>query len=226
LLRPQLVTIRGVAIPFPFGGDQRPVMVDRNPRMLQAKAMSPSAVRDSLNVQNLVLPSGTAKIGGFEYDVTLNAAPRTVADLADIPIKVVGNSTIYLRDVANVRDGFGVQTNIVRRDGRRGTLLTVLKSGDASTLEVVGNIRQAIPRVASTLPPELKIDLIADQSVFVRAAVMGVIHEAIIAACLTALMILLFLGSWRSTLIIAVSIPLSILTAATRRTCRGRRSTS
>ncbi|HTG11340.1 MAG TPA: efflux RND transporter permease subunit, partial [Candidatus Eisenbacteria bacterium] len=212
-LRPQLVTIRGVAIPFPFGGKQRQVMVDLNPRMLQAKGISPAEVLDSLNVQNLVLPSGTAKIGGFEYDVTLNAAPRTVADLADIPIKVVGNSTIHLRDVANVRDGFGVQTNIVRRDGRRGTLLTVLKSGDASTLEVVGNIRQAIPRVASTLPPELKIDLIADQSVFVRAAVMGVIHEAIIAACLTALMILLFLGSWRSTLIIAVSIPLSILTS-------------
>jgi multidrug efflux pump subunit AcrB len=212
-LRPQLVTIRGVAIPFPFGGKQRQVMVDLNPRMLQAKGISPAEVLDSLNVQNLVLPSGTAKIGGFEYDVTLNAAPRTVADLADIPIKVVGNSTIHLRDVANVRDGFGVQTNIVRRDGRRGTLLTVLKSGDASTLEVVGNIRQAIPRVASTLPPELKIDLIADQSVFVRGAVMGVIHEAIIAACLTALMILLFLGSWRSTLIIAVSIPLSILTS-------------
>ena len=212
-LRPQLVTIRGVAIPFPFGGKQRQVMVDLNPRMLQAKGLSPADVLDTLNLQNLVLPSGAAKIGQFEYDVTLNAAPRTVAELADIPLKVVGNSMIHLRDVANVRDGFGVQTNIVRRDGRRGTLLTVLKTGDASTLDVVGNIRRAIPRVASTLPPELKIDLIADQSVFVRGAVMGVIHEAIIAACLTALMILLFLGSWRSTLIIAVSIPLSILTS-------------
>ena len=212
-LRPQLVTIRGVAIPWPFGGKQRQVMVDLNPRMLQAKGLSPSEVLDSLNLQNLVLPSGTAKIGGFEYDVTMNAAPRTVADLADIPIKVVGNSTIYLRDVANVRDGFGIQTNIARRDGRRGTVLTVLKSGDVSTLDIVDNIRAAIPRVASTLPPELKVDLIADQSVFVRAAIVGVIHEAIIAACLTALMILLFLGSWRSTLIIAVSIPLSILTS-------------
>ncbi len=212
-LRPQLVTIRGVAIPWPFGGKQRQVMVDLNPRMLQAKGLSPSDVLDSLNLQNLVLPSGTAKIGGFEYDVTMNAAPRTVADLADIPVKVVGNSTIYLRDVANVRDGFGIQTNIARRDGRRGTVLTVLKSGDVSTLDIVDNIRQAIPRVASTLPPELKVDLIADQSVFVRGAIMGVIHEAIIAACLTALMILLFLGSWRSTLIIAVSIPLSILTS-------------
>ena len=212
-LRPQLVTIRGVAIPFPFGGKQRQVMVDLNPRMLQAKGLSPAEVLDSLNLQNLVLPSGTAKIGGLEYDVTLNAAPRTVTDLADIPVKVVGNSTIYLRDVANVRDGFGIQTNIARRDGRRGTVLTVLKSGDVSTLDIVDNIRAAVPRVASTLPPELKVDLIADQSVFVRGAVMGVIHEAIIAACLTALMILLFLGSWRSTLIIAVSIPLSILTS-------------
>jgi len=212
-LRPQLVTIRGVAIPFPFGGKQRQVMVDISPRQLQAKGLSPAEVLDTLNLQNLVLPSGTAKIGGFEYDVTLNAAPRTVAELADVPLKVVGNSTIYLRDVANVRDGFGVQTNIVRRDGRRGTLLTVLKSGNVSTLEIVDNIRRAIPRVASTLPPELKVDLLADQSVFVRSAVMGVIHEAVIAACLTALMILLFLGSWRSTLIIAVSIPLSILSS-------------
>jgi multidrug efflux pump subunit AcrB len=212
-LRPQLVTIPGVAIPYPFGGKQRQVMIDLDMRMLQAKGLSPSDVLNTLTLQNLVLPSGTAKIGLLEYDVSLNAAPRTVPELGDLPIKVVGNSTIYVRDVANVRDGFSVQTNIVRRDGRRGTLLTVLKMGDASTLDVVSNIRQAIPRVASTLPPELQIDLLADQSVFVRGAVMGVVHEAIIAACLTALMILLFLGSWRSTLIIAVSIPLSILTS-------------
>jgi len=212
-LRPQLVTIPGVAIPYPYGGKQRQVMVDLDTRMLQAKGLAPSDVLNALALQSLVLPSGTAKIGQFEYDVSLNAAPRTVPELGDLPIKVVGNSTIYVRDVANVRDGFSVQTNIVRRDGRRGTLLTVLKAGDASTLDVVGNIRKAIPRVASTLPPELQIDLLADQSIFVRGAVMGVIHEAIIAACLTALMILLFLGSWRSTLIIAVSIPLSILTS-------------
>src|SRR5262245_15819152 len=212
-LRPQLVTIPGVAIPYPYGGKQRQVMVDLDTRMLQAKGLAPNDVLNALALQSLVLPSGTAKIGQFEYDVSLNAAPRTVPELGDLPIKVVGNSTIYVRDVANVRDGFSVQTNIVRRDGRRGTLLTVLKAGDASTLEVVGNIRKAIPRVASTLPPELQIDLLADQSIFVRGAVMGVIHEAIIAACLTALMILLFLGSWRSTLIIAVSIPLSILTS-------------
>src|SRR5215470_8177305 len=212
-LRPQLVTIPGVAIPYPYGGKQRQVMVDLDTRMLQAKGLAPNDVLNALALQSLVLPSGTAKIGQFEYDVSLNAAPRTVPELGDLPIKVVGNSTIYVRDVANVRDGFSVQTNIVRRDGRRGTLLTVLKAGDASTLDVVGNIRKAIPRVASTLPPELQIDLLADQSIFVRGAVMGVIHEAIIAACLTALMILLFLGSWRSTLIIAVSIPLSILTS-------------
>src|SRR5262247_2751413 len=212
-LRPQLVTIPGVAIPYPYGGKQRQVMVDLDTRMLQAKGLAPTDVLNALALQSLVLPSGTAKIGQFEYDVSLNAAPRTVPELGDLPINVVGNSTIYVRDVANVRDGFSVQTNIVRRDGRRGTLLTVLKAGDASTLEVVGNIRKAIPRVASTLPPELQIDLLADQSIFVRGAVMGVIHEAIIAACLTALMILLFLGSWRSTLIIAVSIPLSILTS-------------
>jgi multidrug efflux pump subunit AcrB len=212
-LRPQLVTIPGVAIPYPFGGKQRQVMIDLDTRMLQAKGLAPNDVLNTLNLQNLVLPSGTVKIGLLEYDVSLNAAPRTVPELGDLPIKVVGNSTIYVRDVANVRDGFSVQTNIVRRDGRRGTLLTVLKMGDASTLDVVSNIRQAVPRVASTLPPELQIDLLADQSVFVRGAVMGVVHEAIIAACLTALMILLFLGSWRSTLIIAVSIPLSILTS-------------
>jgi len=212
-LRPQLVTIPGVAIPYPFGGKQRQVMVDLNTRMLQAKGLAPADVLNTINLQNLILPSGTAKIGQFEYYVNLNASPRTVPELADLPIKVVGNSTIYLRDVANVRDGFSVQTNIVRRDGRRGTLLTVLKAGDASTLDVVDNIRAAIPRVATTLPPELKVDLLADQSIFVRGAISGVIHEAIIAACLTALMILLFLGSWRSTLIIAVSIPLSILTS-------------
>ena len=210
-LRPQLVTIPGVSIPWPYGGKQRQIMVDLNPRQLQAKGLSPSNVLDTLNLQNLILPSGTAKIGRLEYDVTLNAAPRTVAELADVPVKVVGNSTIYLRDVANVRDGFSVQTNIVRRDGRRGSLLTVLKSGDVSTLDIVDDIRAAIPRVASTLPPELRIDVLADQSIFVRGAISGVVREAVIAACLTALMILLFLGSWRSTLIIAVSIPLSIL---------------
>jgi multidrug efflux pump subunit AcrB len=160
-----------------------------------------------------VLPSGTAKIGQFEYDVDLNASPRTVAELNDLPIKVVGNSTIYVRDVAQVSDGFAPQINIVRHDGHRGTLMTIVKAGDASTIDVVKGIRQLLPRVASTLPPQLNIQPVVDQSIFVSAAVSGVIREAVIAACLTGLMILLFLGSWRSTLIIAVSIPLSILTS-------------
>src|SRR5204863_9950112 len=148
-----------------------------------------------------------------EYDVAMNASPRTVAELNDLPIKVVGNSTIYLRDVAHVRDGFAPQTNVVRQDGRRGTLVTILKTGTASTLDVVSGIRNLLPRVIPTLPPALKIQPLADQSIFVRAAVSGVIREAVIAACLTAIMILIFLGSWRSTVIIAVSIPLSILSS-------------
>ena len=168
---------------------------------------------NAVNLQNLVLPSGTAKIGQFEYDVDLNAAPRTVEELNDIPIKQVGNSTIYLRDVAHVRNGFAPQTNVVRHDGLRGVLVTVLKAGNASTLDVVKGIRDLLPRVATTLPAALKIQPLADQSIFVRAAISGVIHEAVIAACLTGLMVLIFLGSWRSTVIIAVSIPLSILTS-------------
>src|SRR5213082_1608584 len=212
-LRTQLVTVPGASIPYPYGGKQRQVMVDLDPRLLQSKGLSPADVVTALGQQNIVLPSGTAKIGPFEYDVAMNASPRTVAELNDLPVKVVGNSTIYLRDVAHVRDGFSPQTNIVRRDGSRGTLVTILKSGSASTLDVVAGIRALLPRVIPTLPPQLTVQPLADQSIFVRAAVSGVIREAVIAACLTALMILLFLGSWRSTLIIAVSIPLSILTS-------------
>src|SRR6202011_1560429 len=181
--------------------------------LLQSKGLAPPDILAAVSSQNLVLPSGTAKIGQFEYDVDLNASPRTVAELNNLPVKVVGNSTIYVRDVAQVSDGFAPQINIVRHDGRRGTLMTVVKSGDALTIDVVKNIRQLLPRVASTLPPQLKVQPVVDQSIFVSAAVSGVVREAIIAACLTGLMILLFLGSWRSTLIIAVSIPLSILTS-------------
>jgi len=212
-LRTQLVTVPGASIPYPYGGKQRQVMVDLDPRLLQSKGLSPADIVTAIGQQNIVLPSGTAKIGPFEYDVAMNASPRTVAELNDLPVKVVGNSTIYLRDVAHVRDGFAPQTNVVRRDGTRGTLVTILKSGTASTLDVVAGIRALLPRVLPTLPPQLKVEPLADQSIFVRAAVSGVIREAVIAACLTALMILLFLGSWRSTLIIAVSIPLSILTS-------------
>jgi multidrug efflux pump subunit AcrB len=212
-LRTQLVTVPGASVPYPYGGKQTQVMIDLNPALLQSKGLSATDVVNAVSLQNLVLPSGTAKIGQFEYDVDLNAAPRTVDELNDIPIKVVGNSTIYLRDVAHVRNGFAPQTNIVRHDGLRGVIVTVLKAGSASTLDVVKGIRDLLPRVAATLPPELKIQPLADQSIFVRAAVSGVIREAVIAACLTGLMILIFLASWRSTLIIAVSIPLSILTS-------------
>jgi CzcA family heavy metal efflux pump len=212
-LRPQLVTVPGAVIPFPYGGKQRQVMIDLNPNLLQAKGLSPQDVLLAVQQQNVILPSGTAKIGEFEYDVRVNSSLRTVPELNIIPIKVVGNSTIYLRDVANVRDGFAPQTNIARQDGNRGVLLSILKAGNASTLDVVTGVRTLLPRVAQTLPPELKIRPLADQSVFVRSAVSGVIREAVIAACLTGIMILVFLGSWRSTLIIAVSIPLSILSS-------------
>jgi len=212
-LRTQLVTVPGAAIPFPFGGKQRQIMVDLKPGLLQSKGLSATDVVTAINQQNLILPSGTAKIGKAEYDFDVNASPKTVRELNDLPVKVIGNSIVYVRDVANVRDGFAPQTNIVRQDGRRGTLMPILKAGNASTLDVVKGVRDILPRVASTLPPELKIQPLADQSLFVRAAVSSVIREAVIAACLTGLMILLFLGSWRSTLIIAVSIPLSILTS-------------
>jgi CzcA family heavy metal efflux pump len=212
-VRPQLVTVPGAVVPWPYGGKQRQVMVDLNPGLLQSKGLSPQDVLTSVGNQNLVLPSGTAKIDRFEYDVRVNSSPSTVAELNDLPVKQVGPSTIYLRDIANIRDGFAPQTNIVREDGRRGVLISVLKAGNASTIDVVKGIRQLLPRLAQTLPPELKIQPLADQSLFVSAAVSGVIREALIAACLTALMILLFLGNWRSTLIIAVSIPLSILTS-------------
>src|SRR6202023_2395058 len=207
-LRPQLVTVPGAVIPFLYGGKQRQVMVDLNPGLMQSKGLSPQDVLNAVQQQNLILPSGTAKMGPFEYDIRVNASMRTVPELNDLPVKVVGNSTIYLRDVANVRDAFAPQTNIVRQDGHRGALVSILKAGNASTIDVVKGIRGLLPRVAQTLPPELKILPLADQSIFVRGSVNGVIP-----ACLTGLMILLFLGSWRSTVIIAVSIPLSILTS-------------
>jgi CzcA family heavy metal efflux pump len=212
-IRPQLVPVPGAVVPYPYGGKQRQVMIDLNTDLLQAKGLSPQDVLNALTNQNLVLPGGTAKIDEFEYDVRVNGSPRTVAELNMLPIKQVGNSTVYVQDVANVRDGFAPQTNIVRQDGHRGVLLSILKAGTASTISVVQGTRDLLPRIAQTLPPELKIQPLADQSIFVKAAISGVIREALIAACLTALMILLFLGSWRSTLIIAVSIPLSILTS-------------
>jgi multidrug efflux pump subunit AcrB len=212
-LRPQLVTVPGAAIPYPYGGKQRQVMIDLNQSQLQAKGISPIDVVNAVSLQNLILPSGTVKIGQFEYDVDLNASPKTIPEIANFPIKVIGNSTLYVRDIGSVRNGFGPQTNIVRQDGSRGVLLSILKAGNASTLDIVKGIQELLPHVQATLPPELKIQQLSDQSIFVRAAISGVVREAIIAACLTGLMILLFLGSWRSTLIIAISIPLSILTS-------------
>ena len=212
-LRTQLVTVPGAAVPFPYGGKQRQIMVNLNPRLLQAKGLSPDDVLTALGNQNLILPGGTAKIGQFEYDVDLNADLKTVQEFNNLPIKRVGDSIVYLRDVATVSDGFAPQTNIVRMNGNRGVLVTVLKAGDASTIDVVKGIRQLLPRVEQTLPPQLRIEPLSDQSIFVRGSINGVIREAVIAAALTALMILVFLGSWRSTLIVAISIPLSILTS-------------
>jgi multidrug efflux pump subunit AcrB len=210
-VRTQLVTIPGAAIPYPYGGKSRQVSVSLNPSLLQAKGLSAAEVVSALGTQNLILPSGTAKIGQFIYDVDLNSSPLDVAEMNDYPVKVVNGVPIFVRDVATVSDGFAPQTNIVRLDGIRGTLISVLKNGDASTLSVVQGVNDVLPRIKSTLPKELKIESLADQSIFVRAAVGGVAREAVIAACLTGIMILVFLGSWRSTLIIAVSIPLSIL---------------
>src|SRR5467141_2626498 len=212
-LRTQLVTVPGASVPYPYGGKQRQVMVDLDPRLLQSKGLAPVDIVNTLGQQNIVLPSGTAKIGEFEYDVATNASPRTVAELNDLPIKTVGSSTIYIRDVAHVRDGFPPQTNIARVNGQRAVLLTVQKAGSNSTLDIVSGIKGMLPDIKRTLPDDLNIRLLADQSLFVRASIQGVVREAIIAACLTGLMILIFLGSWRSTVIIAVSIPLSILTS-------------
>jgi multidrug efflux pump subunit AcrB len=210
-IRTRLITIPGAAIPFPYGGKQRQVQVDLDTAALQSKGLSPLDVVNAVSAQNLILPSGTAKIGSIEYEVELNGSPKTVAELNRLPIKTVGSTTIYIGDVAHVRDGFPPQTNIVRVDGRRATLLSVQKAGKASTLDIVAGIKSMLPTLTPSLPPELQIRPLADQSIFVRGSIQGVVREAIIAACLTGFMILVFLGSWRSTLIIAVSIPLSIL---------------
>jgi multidrug efflux pump subunit AcrB len=212
-LRTGLVTIPGVAIPYPYGGKMRQVQVDLDTAALQSKGLSPLDVVNTISVQNLILPAGTAKIGPFEYQVDMNGSPETVNELNDLPIKTVGSSTIYIRDVAHVRDGFPPQTNIVRVDGTRAALLSIQKNGDASTLDIISGIKALLPQIQAGLPPELNIKQLSDQSIFVKASINGVIREGIIAACLTGFMILVFLGSWRSTLIIAVSIPLSILTS-------------
>ena len=212
-LRPQLVTIPGAAVPYPYGGKSRLISVDLDTRALLAKGLTPSDVVNAVNAQNLILPAGTAKIGEKEYNIDMNGSPPTVAALNDIPVRTLNGATTYLREVAHVRDGFSPQTNIVRQNGRRGVLISVLKSGSASTLSIVNTLRGLLPSAQAALPPDLAITPLFDQSVFVKAAVQGVIREALIAAALTAAMILLFLGNWRSTCIIAVSIPLSILSS-------------
>ncbi|HKD10851.1 MAG TPA: efflux RND transporter permease subunit [Thermoanaerobaculia bacterium] len=212
-IRTQLATVQGAAIPYPYGGKQRQIQVDLNLSALQSKGLSPTDVVSAINTQNLILPAGTSKIGGFEYSVAMNSSPLTVEGLNDLPIRASNGAVLYVRDVAHVRDGYPPQTNLVRVNGQRACLLTILKTGAASTLDIISRVRGQLPLIASQLPEELRITPLNDQSVFVRASIDGVVREALIAACLTGLMILVFLGSWRSTVIIAVSIPLSILTS-------------
>ena len=212
-VRPALVTVPGLAMPFPSGGKQRQVQIDLNPQALQSKGLSAQDVGNAIAAQNQINPAGFVKIGETQYSVRLNNAPGSIAALNDLPVKVINGATIYMRDVAYVRDGSAPQQNVVHVEGSRSALLTVLKNGATSTLAIVDGVKQALPRIAATLPDNLRILPIGDQSVFVKAAVMGVIHEGAIAAALTSLMILLFLGSWRSTVIIALSIPLAILAA-------------
>jgi multidrug efflux pump subunit AcrB len=212
-IRPALASVPGTAIPSPYGGLERQIQVDLDPAALQSKGLSAEDVASALSAQNQIIPAGTAKIGQFEYDVKLNNSPAAVDALNNLPVKTVGGATIYMRDVAHVRDGAPPQGNEVRVDGRRAVLMNVLKNGSASTLAIIDGVKQALPRIESALPPSLKVSVLNDQSVFVRAAIAGVVKEGVIAAVLTCLMILLFLGSWRSTLVIGVSIPLAVLSA-------------
>ena len=211
ILRPQLVSVAGAAVPYPYGGKTRQVQIDIDPAALQARGLSASDVANALAAQNLITPVGTQKIGTFEYTLQLNNAPSELKQLGDLPVKTVNGTTIYIRDVAHVLDGSPPQTNIVHVDGSRSVLMSVLKNGSTSTLAIVAGIRQRLEDARSSLPDNLKVAPIGDQSIFVRAAISGVAREGVIAAALTSLMILLFLGSWRSTVIIAVSIPLAIL---------------
>jgi CzcA family heavy metal efflux pump len=210
-IRTQLSTVAGVSLPWPYGGKQRQVEVDIDPDALRAKGISALDVMQAISSQNLIIPAGTQKISDLEYYIQLNASPAKIADLNSIPVKSVNGTVIYVRDVAHVRDGYPPQTNMVRMEGHRAVLMSVLKTGSASTLNIVDSIRKMMPDIKAGLPDDLHISLLSDQSIFVRAAVTGVIREGAIAAALTAAMILLFLGSWRSTFIIAISIPLSVL---------------
>ncbi|MCA3870795.1 MAG: efflux RND transporter permease subunit, partial [Burkholderia sp.] len=213
VIRPQLLSVAGVAIPSPYGGKVRQVQIDLDPQALQAKGLSAQDVATALAQQNQIIPAGTQKIGGFEYNIRLNDSPLSIDQLNALPIRTVNGAVIFMRDVAHVRDGFPPQGNIVRVDGRRAVLMSVLKSGSASTLDIIAGVKAQLPRIETTLPPSLRLVVMGDQSVFVKGAVSGVAREGLIAAALTSAMILLFLGSWRSTLIIAASIPLAVLAA-------------
>ncbi len=216
-IRTQLATIEGAQTPYPYGGKQRQIQVDIDPKALQAYGLSPADVVNAVSAQNLIVPSGTMKMDRFEYSIETNSAPSIVDQLNDLPIRTVNGAMIYVRDVSHVRDGFPPQTNIVRVDGKRAIMMSIMKTGSASTLQIIKSVHEIIdsPAMKGQLPPQLRIKALSDQGIFVRGAIGGVIREAMIAACLTAVMILVFLGSWRSTLIIAVSIPLSILCSIT-----------
>ena len=212
-VRTQLATVQGAQVPSPYGGKARLVLVDLDLGQLYAKGLSPSDVVQALTAQNLILPAGTAKVGMTDYIVRSNGSPELLDELNNLPVKSSNGAVVYMRDVAHVHEGFSIQQNIVRVNGQRATLLTIMKAASASTLDIVKRVKEVLPKILAGLPPELKVTLLFDQSIFVKAALQGVVKEAVIAAGLTALMILLFLGSWRSTVIVAVSIPLSILTS-------------
>src|SRR5579872_783999 len=210
-IRTPLGTVQGASVSYPFGGKSRNIMVDLNLDELYAKQLAPIDVSNALTQQNLILPAGTAKLAETEYQIKVNSSPMVLDELNNLPIKTVNGATVYMKDVAQVRDGFSVQNNIVRTNGSRGVLMTVLRTGKTSTLAIVNSVKAALPKVLATIPPELKVTTLADQSIFVRASIKGVVREALIAAALTGLMIMLFIGSWRSTIIVCISIPLSIL---------------
>jgi multidrug efflux pump subunit AcrB len=212
-IRTSLATVEGASIPFPYGGKQRQIQVDLDIHALQAKGLAPGDVVNAISAQNLIAPSGTMKVGAYEYAVETNSAPSIINELNNLPIRSVNGAVIYIRDVAHVRDGFPPQTNIVRVDGQRSSLMSIMKTGSSSTLDIIAGIKAKLPAIQSRLPAQFRISPLTDQSIFVRSAIDGVVREGIIAACLTGIMILMFLGSWRSTLIIAVSIPLSILSS-------------
>ncbi|MGC4053845.1 MAG: efflux RND transporter permease subunit [Paludibaculum sp.] len=212
-IRTQLATVQGASVPLPYGGRFRQMMVDLDPQALYAKNLSALDVSNALNLQNLILPSGSIKLDQREYQVRLNSSPRVLEQLNDLPVRTVNGATVYMKDVAHVRDGYAVQTSIVRTNGTRGALLIVMKNGQASTLDIVKGVKSALPKILAGLPKELEVREFFDQSVFVRAAINGVLKEGLMAAILTGLMILVFLGSWRSTLIVSISIPLSILSS-------------